>query len=175
MPPARPDVDPHVELRLGDPAAEEVRACLEAYVAELVARSDDFQPALSSSLAAGRSLRPPAGVLLVADLHGEAVGTGALTFDGEHVATLHRMWVAPTVRGHGVGRRLLAGLESYAVARGVTVLRLETKQVLEEAVTLYRTAGFRDTLPFSDDPNPDCWLEKTLARPPREGAEPHHR
>lgn len=161
-----------IELRPGDPGGEDARACFDAYVAELVARTGgDFEPTEAPSLVSGPALVPPAGILVIARLRGEAVGTGALTFDREDVATLHRMWVAPTFRGYGVGRRLLAELESYAVARGVTTLRLETKRILEEAVALYRSSGFGDAEPFSDDPYADCWLEKLVGRlGPRLGA-----
>jgi ribosomal protein S18 acetylase RimI-like enzyme len=165
-------ISSEVDLRPGDPQAEDAGACFDAYVAELVGRTDgDFKPAHAPSLVSGPALVPPAGVLLVARFRDEPVGTGALTFDGDNIATLHRMWVSPTFRGRGLGRRLLAELESYAIARGATTLRLETKRVLAEAVALYRSSGFRDTAPFSDDPNADCWLEKPVGPlTPRAGA-----
>ena len=49
------------------------------------------------------------------------------------------MWVAPAVRGLGLGRRLLTELEAHAAAHGVTVLRLETNGTLAEAISLYRS------------------------------------
>ena len=53
-------------------------------------------------------LTPPAGLLLVATLHGEPVGCGALKSHDGAPAELKRMWVAPTARyaaSHN-GRRL---------------------------------------------------------------------
>ena len=50
----------------------------------------------------------------------EPVGCGALKLHGPDPAEVKRMWVAPTVRGLGVGRRLLAELEDCARERAVT-------------------------------------------------------
>ena len=72
------------------------------------------------------------------------------------------MWVAPSVRHLGVGRRLLAGLEAHAAARGVTVLRLETNGALAEAISLPGTSGYCEVAPFSDEPYAHHWFEKTL-------------
>ena len=49
------------------------------------------------------------------------------------------MWIAESVRGLGVGRRLLAELERHACNAGVKVLRLETNRGLHEAIRLYQT------------------------------------
>ena len=49
-------------------------------------------------------MSPPAGLFLVATLHSEAVGCGGLKFHAGAPAKVKRMWVAPTVRGLGVGR-----------------------------------------------------------------------
>ena len=138
------------------------RACLRAYVAELGRRFDaGFDPA--RSLPAGdQDMSPPAGLFLVATLHSEAVGCGGLMFHVGAPAKVRRMWVAPSVRGLGVGRRLLAELEAHAAARGVTVLRLETNGALAEAISLYRSSGYREVAPFSDEPYAHHWFEKTL-------------
>ena len=144
------------------PASPAARACLRAYVAELGRRFNaGFDPA--RSLPAGdQDMSPPAGLFLVATLHSEAVGCGGLMFHGDAPAKVKRMWVAPSVRGLGVGRRLLAELEAQAAARGVTVLRLETNGALAEAISLYRTSGYREVAPFSDEPYAHHWFEKTL-------------
>src|SRR6201995_4502839 len=112
----------------GDPAA---RYCLAAYFAELGRRFDDgFDPA--QSIPAGDAeLRLPAGLLLVALMDREPVGCGALKFHPEDGgAEVKRMWVAPAARGLGLGRRLLAELETQAAGQGVRTLRLETNRTL---------------------------------------------
>jgi len=143
----------------GDPDA---RRCLRAYVEELSGRFDDgFDPARSIS-AADHEMTPPAGLFLVATLHGEPAGCGALKFHPGAPAEIKRMWVAPAVRGLGLGRRLLAELEAQAAAHGVRVLRLETNRTLTEAISLYRAAGYRQVPAFNDEPYAHHWFEKSL-------------
>jgi ribosomal protein S18 acetylase RimI-like enzyme len=75
------------------------------------------------------------------------------------------MWVAPSARGLGLGRRLLAELESAAATAGVRTLRLETNDALGEAIGLYRAAGYREVAPFNDEHYADHWFEKHLGDP----------
>ena len=146
-----------------DPRDPEARLCLRAYVEELAGRFDGgFDPARSIS-AADHEMTPPAGLFLVAMLHGEPAGCGALKFHPGAPAEIKRMWVSPAVRGLGLGRRLLAELEAQAAERGVRVLRLETNQTLTEAISLYRAAGYREVPAFNDEPYAHHWFEKTLS------------
>ncbi|RSM35621.1 GNAT family N-acetyltransferase [Amycolatopsis balhimycina DSM 5908] len=154
-----------VQVTPRPPGHPDARFCLRAYFAELAGRFDEgFDPRLSIS-AADAEMTPPAGVLLVAELHGEPVGCGALKFRGAAPAEVKRMWVAPAARGLGLGRRLLGELEAYALGRGVRTLRLETNRVLAEAIGLYRAAGYREVAPFNDEHYADHWFEKILPGP----------
>ena len=72
-----------------------------------------------------------------------------------------RISIAP-VRGLGLGRRLLTELEAHAAAHRVSVLRLETNRTLDEAIGLYRAAGYREVAAFNDEPYAHHWFEKTL-------------
>jgi DNA-binding MarR family transcriptional regulator/GNAT superfamily N-acetyltransferase len=153
-----------VRISQCDPRHPEARLALRAYVSELAQRFDGgFDPALSISATDGE-MSPPAGLFLIATLHSEPVGCGALKFHPGAPAEIKRMWVAPEARGLGLGRRLLAELEARAAARGVRTLRLETNCELVEAISLYRTAGYREVAPFSDEPYAHHWFEKTLGR-----------
>jgi GNAT superfamily N-acetyltransferase len=107
-------------------------------------------------------LRPPAGVFLVATLHGEPIACGGLKFHGDEPVELKRMWVAESARGLGLGRRLLAELESRAAAQGARTVRIETNRNLIEAITLYRSTGYQEVEPFNDLPYADHWFEKRL-------------
>jgi DNA-binding MarR family transcriptional regulator/GNAT superfamily N-acetyltransferase len=151
-----------VEIGVRDPADPDARRCLRAYEDELSARFDaGFDPARSNS-AADHEMTPPAGLFLLATLHGEPAGCGALKFHGEDPAEVKRMWVSPAVRGLGLGGRLLAELEAQAARHGVRVLRLETNRVLAEAISLYRAAGYREVPAFNDEPYAHHWFEKNL-------------
>jgi ribosomal protein S18 acetylase RimI-like enzyme len=70
--------------------------------------------------------------------------------------------VSPSVRGLGLGRRLLCELEDRARARGVRLMRLETKDELSEAIRMYEASGYREVVPFNDEPYADHWFEKPL-------------
>jgi len=151
-----------VQVAVCDPRHPNARRAVRAYVAELSDRFEDgWDPSLSIS-AADEELTPPAGLFLVATLYADVVGCGALKFHHGAPAEVKRMWVSPAVRGLGLGRRLLAELEAHAAARRVRTLRLETNRALGEAVSLYRTAGYREVAPFNDEPYADHWFEKIL-------------
>ena len=72
------------------------------------------------------------------------------------------MWVAPAARGLGLGRRLLRELERLARETGARTIRLDTNRVLNEAIRLYRSAGYQEVPRFSDEPYAHHWFEKAL-------------
>jgi len=151
-----------VRIAVCDPRHPDARGAVQAYVVELADRFEGgFDPALSIS-AGDEELTPPNGLFVIATLYSDAVGCGALKFHPGAPAELKRMWVSPAVRGLGLGRRLLAELEAKAAAHGVRTLRLETNRALGEAISLYRTAGYREVEPFNDEPYAHHWFEKTL-------------
>ena len=53
-----------------------------------------------------------------------------------------RLWVDPTWRGRGLGRRLMSELEDAARGLGFTSLHLGTGDRQPEAVALYESAGW---------------------------------
>jgi ribosomal protein S18 acetylase RimI-like enzyme len=113
-----------------------------------------------------RELRPPAGAFLVARLQGECVGCGAVKGIAPGVGSIKRVWVDGAARGRGVGRRLLAALETEAQGLGLSTVRLETNCSLREAIRLYRTSGYAEVPPFNADPYADHWFEKELPTAP---------
>lgn len=144
------------------PRSPAARFCMAQYFHELDSRFDrGFDPDASIS-ADDAELSPPAGLLLVATLHGEPIGCGALKQSDTSAADIKRMWVAPAARGLGLGRRILGELEAEAGRRGIRFLRLETNGALSEAQALYRSAGYREVAPFSDEAYADHWFEKRL-------------
>jgi len=151
-----------VRVEVSDPRDPDARHCLRAYFAELAKRFDSGFDPTRSIPAADDQLTPPAGVFLVATLHGDPVGCGALKLHTDSTADVKWMWVASSVRGLGLGRRLLGELEDQAHANGIHTLRLETNRGLTEAIGLYRTAGYREVEAFNDEPYAHHWFEKTL-------------
>jgi len=157
-----------VDVTIADPRSADAAFCIREYFAELDARFETgFDPDASIS-ADVDELTEPAGLLLIARLRDEPIGCGALKLHGTEGVEIKRMWVSSTVRGLGVGRRLLAELERQAVERGLATVRLETNRSLVEAIAMYRSAGYDEVPAFNDEPFAHHWFEKTLAfgRPP---------
>jgi DNA-binding MarR family transcriptional regulator len=152
-----------VELRAVDPEEPDAQRCLRAYVAELNRRAPErgFDPTKGST-ANPHEVRPPLGAFVVAYLRGEPIGCGALKHHPGNVSDIKRMWIAESARGLGLGRRLLEHLECLAREHGSTEARLETGDVLGEAIALYRSAGYREVAPFNDEPFADRWFAKPL-------------
>jgi DNA-binding MarR family transcriptional regulator/GNAT superfamily N-acetyltransferase len=154
-----------VEIHVVDPAHSRARHCLRQYFAELDRRLDTgFDPAAALPLDP-EEMRPPAGVFLIALLHGEPVGCGGLKFHGDEPAELKRIWVAPSARGLGIGRRLITDLEKRAIEHGDNAVRLDTNAALTEAAALYRSAGYREINAFNEEPHANRWFEKQLGTP----------
>jgi DNA-binding MarR family transcriptional regulator/GNAT superfamily N-acetyltransferase len=145
-----------------DPREPRARFCLDSYFAELAARFDGgFDPARGLPTT-DDDMTPPAGLLLVASLGDDPVGCGAILFHDGGPAHLRRMWIAPAMRGLGLGRRLLAELEGRAVAHGAPAVRLETNGSLVEAIAMYRSTGYREVEPFNAESYAQHWFEKML-------------
>ena len=91
---------------------------------------------------------PPAGSFFVGYLDGGAVATGAWrrsgveAFGTTDTVEVKRMYVAPGVRGRGIGRRMLAHLEETAAAHGAGAVVLETGLRQPEAIALYESSGY---------------------------------
>ena len=117
---------------------------------------------------------PGNGVFLVVRRLGRPVGCGALRRLreaalirelGPRVGELKRMYVAPDVRGLGIGRALLARLEEEARTLGLARLVLETGTRQAEALALYRRAGFTGISPYGEyaaSPGTSVCLAKAL-------------
>jgi len=93
---------------------------------------------------------PPVGAFLVARRGGRAVACGGLRTIDEGVGEVKRMYVDPAVRGQGLARRVLAGLEDAGRALGHSRLLLETGTKQPEALALYASAGWAVTEPYGE-------------------------
>ena len=117
---------------------------------------------------------PGTGAFLVARRSGRPVGCGAVRrlrdaalarALGPRVGELKRMYVAPEVRGQGIGRALLDRLEAEARALGLARLVLETGTRQTEALALYRRAGFAEIPAYGEyvtSPGTSVCLSKAL-------------
>jgi ribosomal protein S18 acetylase RimI-like enzyme len=155
-----------VTISPADPAGAQAQACIGAYLDELQTRfAGGFDPTLGPQVDP-RRLVPPEGLFLLASLEGEAVGCAALKRLSKGIGEVKRMWVAPSVRGMGIARRMLLALEAHAIDMGMRTLRLDTGGSQPEAFALYRSSGYREIAPYNDNPYAAHWFEKRrIAKP----------
>lgn len=123
-------------------------------VGELIRESDAYAqalyPAESNHLVNVDALAQPHVIFCVARLDGGIVGCGAAVLKPEGYAEIKRMFVREAVRGHGVGRQILAFLEDQVRRRAVTLTRLETGVYSYDAIRLYERMGYVKIGPFAD-------------------------
>lgn len=103
-------------------------------------------------------------VFLVASRDGEEAGCLGMRFLDEETGELTRMFVRTPFRGQGAASVLLKAMEAEAVKRGLATLRLDTRNDLVEARTLYAKHGFAEIDRYNDAQYADHWFEKTLKR-----------
>ncbi len=151
-----------VTFDVESPESADAASCLAQYFSEIDERFDDGFHVEHSLVPDAGEFTLPSGLFLVARLRGEPIGCGALKLRGTGPADIKRMWVDRSVRGLGVGRRLLAELEAHAARRGVRTVQLETNRTLHEAIELYRRAGYVEVDPFNDEVYGDHWFRKEL-------------
>jgi putative acetyltransferase len=125
-----------------------------ALIAELDAYQDSLYPPESRHYVDLRAVEQTNVLFAVArdDDTGRAIGCGAVVLYPDF-GELKRMYVSPRGRGQGVAKKLLALLESRAIASGCRLLRLETGPYQPEALALYASAGYERRGPFGEYPN----------------------
>jgi len=148
-----------VTVELGDPHAAQATALLRRSHALMEAL---FPPEDNFHLDIG-ALTAPHITFFVAKQDGEILGTAALADMGDY-GEVKSMFVAEAARGLGVGAALLARLEQDARAKAHSALRLETGNLLHDAIRLYQRAGFVTRGPFGTYPDAktSIFMEKPL-------------
>jgi GNAT superfamily N-acetyltransferase len=145
-----------------NPRGEEARYCLGEYYGELSRRfKGGFEVSLSRDPDAA-DMMSPRGAFFVAMSDGLPLGCIGLKGNAGELAEIKRLWVAPSARGLGLGRRLLEAAEQAARDLSVRILRLDTNSALPEASRLYHSTGWTEIERFNDDPYPDMFFEKRL-------------
>jgi len=138
-----------------------------AGVAELISALDGYlsslYPPTSNHFLDLDQLSQPDIRLFVARRDGAPLACGALRIASDY-GEVKRMYVSPAARGEGLGRAILARIESEARREGLRVVRLETGNRQTEALALYRSAGYVDCGPFGEyQPDPlSRFMEKAL-------------
>ena len=148
-------------IRPESPDQPDVLPMIEALDAQMTA----LYPPESNHLLDIAALSDRAVTFLVVRDGDEAIGCGALLRDPRGWGEVKRMVVRSDRRGRGIGKRVLAELEVIAGAAGLPLLRLETGIHNDDALALYRAAGFVECAPFGDyKPDPlSVFMEKRVS------------
>lgn len=94
------------------------------------------------------SILAKGGRIIVAELDGQVVGTGAILpphhdpKDGRHWLEIVKMAAKKDMRGRGIGRAVLEALIVEAKSMGAEAIWLETNSDLKAATALYEKCGF---------------------------------
>jgi predicted N-acetyltransferase YhbS len=97
---------------------------------------------------------PSEGRLLIAMRGEEAVGCVALRPIDVRTCEMKRLYVRPSVRGEGLGRRLVERICQEAREAGYARICLDTLPTMAEAIRLYRLMSFQETAPYTHNPVP---------------------
>ncbi|HEX7078523.1 MAG TPA: GNAT family N-acetyltransferase [Candidatus Eisenbacteria bacterium] len=140
-----------------------VRALLEEYAASL-GFDLSFQGFDRELEGLPGDYAPPSGAILVAEEEGTPEGIVALrSLEPPDVCEMKRLYVRPSARGRGLGRRLAEAIVAEARARGYRRMRLDTVPAMGEAIGLYRSLAFRTIEPYRLNPIPGAlFFERAL-------------
>ena len=98
----------------------------------------------------------------VAVVDDAVVGTVGALRHSPVTVELISMWVAPEVRGTGVGDALIAAVTDWAATTSIERVILNVRRGNHAAVALYERAGFELVGPNPDD-DTECTMARTLA------------
>ncbi len=106
------------------------------------------------------------GALLLALDNDEPAGTIALRRLDRMSGEVKRLYLRPSHRGRGLGKRLLQAVIELAIDEQYDWLYADTLPTMKEALILYASIGFERSEAYSNTPTPGAiYLKLHLVRP----------
>ena len=139
-----------VEAKSAEDYAEG-KMLIEEYVAAL-GIDLHFQNILEEVANLERIYGPPGGCLLLARYMSGVAGCVAIRRKESAVCEMKRLYVRPTHRGVGLGRKLAENAIECGRKIGYSRIFLDTLSSMTEAQSLYKSLGFRNTESYYENP-----------------------
>ena len=101
--------------------------------------------------------------VVIASVNGKIAGCGLIREFANDTIEIKRMFVVKSFRGLGISKNVLAELEKWAKECGYSKSILETGDKQSEAISLYKTNGYKDTEkfgPYSEMKHSICLLKE---------------
>lgn len=81
-----------------------------------------------------------------------------------YAAECKRLYVRERCRGRGAAGRMLDEMETWALARGLQWIYLDSKDDLPDAIRLYRGRGYVECERYNTNPQATVFLRKRLVK-----------
>ncbi len=94
----------------------------------------------------------PTGCILAAYEEENLIGAVALKKIGEGVCEMKRLYVRPAFRKFGAGKELVKLLIDKAKEKDYKVMKLDTLDILQPAISLYKSFGFKEITAYYHNP-----------------------
>ena len=106
---------------------------------------------------------PPEGALLLAEQDSIPAGCVGLRKIQDRRCEMKRLYVRPKFRGKGLGKALCSQIILKGRQLGYREMLLDTLSTMIDAQALYRLHGFRETVPYYNNPLPEAqYMKLTL-------------
>jgi putative acetyltransferase len=138
-----------IAIAIESPLKDDIRALIAALNETLLA----LTPAEYCSHLTVEQMAGPDTTVFVARENGNAIACGALKRHTNEIGEVKRMYTVPSHQGSGIGGRILARIESLALAENLRELVLETGDRHPAAWRVYERAGFHRCGPVLDYPD----------------------
>jgi len=114
----------------------------------------DFQNIKSEFENFSKIYSPPDGAFYLVKIDKKLAGGVGFKRLEDSICEIKRLYVYPDFRGKGVGKTLLDMTLTLAKNYGYSRARLDTLERMKEAITLYKSFGFKEISPYYLNPLP---------------------
>jgi len=94
----------------------------------------------------------PTGCIILCYEDNKPIGCVGLRKFAEGICEMKRLYLKNEARGKGIGRALAEKIIGKANERGYKKMQLDTIETMKEAISLYKSMGFKEISPYRFNP-----------------------